>query len=273
MTLDLSGGGNIDGKSFASLGLLLTKADIPLLPDVRQVEEEIPGADGILDLETKFGARPINLTFELVEDYEVDYQLRLSEIAAVFNPVSGEKILVLERMPFKQWRVKYNGTINVEKIATLGVFTAPFKAYKPFAESVVGANETLDLGEGFTLGIGYELGGDLLTAVTVTTSPTTFTIKNLGNYESYPVITVSGTADNLTLTNTTTGEQFTFSDTLSGTLVINCVSKTVRKNDLNVFAFTDGEFPRLVSGDNVFTATATNPNLTVTFDYRHIYLY
>jgi len=63
--IDTSGGGNIGGKSFASLGLLLTKADVPLLPSVRQVEEQIPGHNGTIDLETNFGARQIELTFDV----------------------------------------------------------------------------------------------------------------------------------------------------------------------------------------------------------------
>lgn len=272
MTLDLSGGGNIDGKSFASLGLLLTKSDIPILPDVRRVEEEIPGRDGILDLETRFGARPIELTFELVEDFEVDYQLRLSEIASIFNPISGEKILVLERMPAKQWRVKYNGTISVEKLATLGTFTAPFKAYNPFAESVVMASEPLDLGEGLTLGLGYELDG-IETSFSVTASPTTFSVTNLGTYEVFPITTLEGTCDDITITNTTTGEQFSINTPISGTTIIDTDIESIRQNGLNIFHYFSGDFTKLVSGENSFTVTGTNVDLTITFDYRHVYLY
>lgn len=276
MTLDLAGGGNIDGRSFASLGLLLIKSNIPLLPDIRQAEEEIPGQDGLLDLETKFGARPIELTVEFAEDHEVDYQVRLSELAALLNPVTKREILlVLKRMPAKQWRVKYNGTLPIDKISTLGTFTIPFKAYYPFAESVVNASEPPDLGDGLTLGLGYQLGGALQTAFVVNASPITFTVKNLGNYDAYPLITLNGSASSLTVKNETTGEQFSFNTPITGTTVMNTNVKelSIRQNGLNIFHLMSGDFPKLASGDNNFKVTATNPNLTISFDYKHVYLY
>ncbi|MEC1714765.1 phage tail domain-containing protein [Schinkia azotoformans] len=273
MSIDLSGGGNIGGKSFASLGLLLTKVNIPILPDTRQVEEELPGVDGTIDLETRFGARPIELTFELIEDFEIDFHIRLSEIAAAFNPLKGQQILMLERNPGKQWKVKYNGSLPIDRLATIGTFTVPLKAFFPFAESVNPADTELKLGEGLIIGMGYEI-SDTIPTFNIKSSPTTITVKNAGNHEARPVITLSGTGSGIKVTNKTTGESFSFNEPLSGgNLVINTALYTAEHNSLNVFHLVLGDFPQLVEGNNVFIVTATNPSFTIDFDFRHTYLY
>lgn len=275
MALDLSGGGNIGGVSFASLGLLLTKADIPLLPTTRQIEEEIPGRDGSIDLETRYGARPIELTFEFTETEEIAYQNNLSKVAGAFNALKGEQILVLERNPGKQWRVKYNGSISIEKLAQIGTFTVPLKAFNPFAESYNKADEPLKLGEGFTLGMGYKLTDNSSTTYSVTSNLTTLTVPHFGNHAAKPIITITGTGSNLTITNDSTEEGFTWSGTLSAndTLVVDCDKMSIKKNGNNAFANFSGDYITLGEGDNSITVTATSPNLTVDFDYRHTYLY
>lgn len=274
MTIDLSGGGNIGGKSFASLGLLLTKADIPILPETRQIEDEIPNKHGTIDLQTTFNARMIELTFELIEDFEIDYHVRLSEIASAFNPLKGQQILVLERNAGKQYQVKYNGSLSIEKIAQLGEFTIPLKAFNPFPESYHDADDLLELTDGYTLGMGYELTDSSLKRFNVTSSPTTFTVKHFGNHVTKPFITLNGGGSNITVTNNTTGESFTFNDDLAyGFLDIDCENYTARLNSLNVFHLLDGDFPVLVEGDNEFTVTSTTPNFTINFDFKHTYLY
>lgn len=275
MSLDLSGGGNIGGNSFASLGLLLTKASIPLLPQTRQIEEEIPGRDGSIDLQTNYGPRQIELTFEFIEKEEVAYQNNLTKVAGAFNPLKGEQVLVLERNPGKQYRVKFNGSIPIEKLAQIGTFTVPLKAFNPFPESYLKSDEPLDLGDGATLGMGYELGDGESTTYSVTASPTTYTVEHLGNHVAKPVITITGTGSNITVTNDTTSEGFTWSGTLGSndTLVVDCENITIKLNGNNAFANFSGDYLTLAEGDNVFTVTATSPYLTIDYDYRHVYLY
>jgi len=278
MSVDTSGGGNIGGKSFASLGLLLTKAAVPLLPSVRQVEEELPGRNGTLDLETNFGARQIELTFDFVAATEGEYQTNLSAVAGAFNPVKGQQTLVLDRSPGKQYNVKFNGSIPIEKLATIGEFTVPLKAFNPMPESVIDSlDENTELDDGITLGMGYELNEEP-TRYSVTGSPASLSVDHHGNAEVHPLIKITGTsggAADLTISNDTTSEAMQISTALvSGdVLEIDCDAKTVRLNDANIFDKFSGIYPKLTEGANSFTITADVPDLTIEFIFRHRYLY
>lgn len=270
----MTGGGTIGGVTFASLGLLLTKADVPLLPDTRQTEEEIPGMDGTLDMETTYGPRLINLTFQLVAASEGEYQIRLQQIASVFNARAGIKELVLDRISGKRWMVKYNGSISVDKIAQLGTFTVPLKAFYPFAESVKDTTVAPTLNDGYTLGMGLKLGmsaADYTFAIDST--PKAVTVYNAGTYDAKPIIRVTGPASSVTIKNETTGETLTWANTLAAgsVLEIDCNKSTITLNGGNSFYYFAGVFPRLSPGDNHFTVTAAGA--TVSFVFRHTYLY
>lgn len=269
----MNGGATIGGVSFASLGLTLLKANVPLLPEVRQYEEEIPGMDGLLDLGTEYGPRPIELDVEFSADNETEYQTRLSNIAKVFNPKRGAQPLVLDRMLGKMYYVKYNGTISIEKIATLGTFTIPLKAFDPFAYSVTDTTVPLALGQGYSLGMGLRLGDAY--SFTVKASPTVLKVYHAGNHEAKPLIRLTGTGSNITIANDTTQEAFSVNLTLKSTdvLEIDCAKSKIRLNGQNAFYAFSGLFPKLAEGENSFTITATSPNLTVAFVFRHTYLY
>ncbi len=275
--IDTSGGGNIGGKSFASLGLLLTKADVPLLPSVRQVEEQIPGHNGTIDLETNFGARQIELTFDFFAATEGEYQTKLAEVAGAFNPLKGQQTLVLDRSPGKQYSVKFNGNIPIEKLATIGEFTVPLKAFDPMPESVIDSLNDPDLSDGITLGMGYDVNEEP-TRYSVTSSTETFSVDHNGNADVYPLIRITGTSGteaDLTIANDTTSEAMQISAALADgdVLEIDCNAKTVRSNDGNIFDKFSGVYPKLVEGANSFTVTADIPDLTIEFIFRHRYLY
>ncbi|MFC4103595.1 phage tail family protein [Paenibacillus xanthanilyticus] len=270
-----NGGATFGGVSFASLGLRVVKADIPLLPDTRQAEEELPGYDGALDIETEYGPRTIELEVALVAADEGEYQARLAQIAKVFNARAGVKPLVLDRAPGKRWICKYNGSISVEKIAQFGTFTLPFKAFNPFSESVNDTTAPLEFGQGYTFGMGLRLGDAY--SFSVTSSPTTVNVYHAGTHEAYPVIRISGAASNVSLTNNTTGQTFAYNAALASgdVLEIDCapLAQSVRKDGTNAAHNFTGRFPKLVEGDNSITITAAGANLTVAFIFRHTYLY
>lgn len=270
-----NGGATFGGVSFASLGLLVTKVDIPLLPEVRQTEEEIPGLDGSIDTHFCYGARLISLEVMLLATDEGDYQNKLQQMAKVFNGRAGIKPLVLDRMTGKRWMCKYAGNIPIERIATIGTFTLPFKAFFPFSESVQLSTTPLQLGQGYVLGMGLNLSESY--SYQVSSSPTTFDVYHAGTHEAHPVIVITGAATNLTVTNNTTGESFTLTGVFISTdvLEINCepLQQTVLKNGVNATGLISGVFPRLVEGENSITVTAATPDLEVVFIFRHTYLY
>ncbi|NBI30771.1 phage tail domain-containing protein [Chengkuizengella marina] len=272
--MDLRGGGNIGGTSFESLGLLLTKADIPLLPTTRQIEEEIPGYDGILDLGTEFGARMIELTFNMMESDEVTFQSKLSAIASMFNPRKGIQPLVLNRSSGKQYFVKFNGTIPIERVAQFGTFTVPLKAFDPFAYSVTDTSEPLQFGQGYTFGQGLRAGSPY--SFSITNEVTNFNVYHAGNMEVKPLIRISGKGSNIVMTNDTTQEGFSLLDlslNSDDVLEMDCATSRILLNGSNaLYAFT-GMFPKLAEGDNAFEFTASTPNMTIDFVFKHRYLY
>ncbi|MDP5274357.1 phage tail domain-containing protein [Chengkuizengella axinellae] len=268
-----NGGGTIGGVPFKNLGLKLTKANIPLLPEIKSTEEEIPGLEGVIDLETKYGARLIELTFILVETDEVLYQVALQNIAKVMNIKIGLQPLVLDRAGGKRWMVKVNGNIPIEKLAQMGEFTVPFKAPFPFAESVTDTMEEIDLNDGYMLGMNYRLDMSPESYIFDVIDSNTFDVFHAGNHEVDPVIKISGTGSEITLTNDTTAQGLHWSGTLNGTLEIDCKKKRIKFNDQNAFYDFSGTYPKLIEGDNSITITGTSLNCEVSFIFRHTYLY
>ncbi|MGI2294182.1 phage tail domain-containing protein [Paenibacillus sp. GXUN7292] len=270
-----NGGATFGGVSFASLGLLLTKAHIPLLPETVQTEEELDGLDGLVDVETKYGPRLIELEVSLITEDETEYQIALQRIAKIFNARAGIKPLVLDRMTGKQWLCKYNGRIPIEKVGSIGEFTLPFKTFFPFSESVTDSVTQLEYGQGYSYGMGLQYAG--LATFNVTSSPTDLTVNHAGTHEAYPLIRLVGSGTNIIITNTTTGESLSINQVMSASdvLEIDCrpLEQMVRKNGISSFNGVLGTFPRLVEGVNIITITATGAKLTVSFVFRHTYLY
>lgn len=270
---EINGGGSIDGVTFESLGLLLTKVDIPLLPTTRQIEEEIPGRDGTIDLETRFGSRQIELTFQVVGTDEAGYHAKLSSIASLFNPLKGVQELKLERTS-KRYLVKFNGSIPIERIAQIGEFTVPLKMFNPFPQSVTNAQSTYDLGDGYSLGMGLDLEAETY-SFNVTASPTSFIVEHEGNATAKPIIKITGSGSSITISNDTTLESLTYSGALvtGDVLEIDSERMTIELNGVNDFKNFSGVFPNLASGNNTFTITSTSPNFTIEYIFRHTYLY
>ncbi|RJE90671.1 phage tail family protein [Paenibacillus sp. 1011MAR3C5] len=270
-----NGGASYGGVSFASLGLLVTGVNLPLLPETIQEEESLPGLDGSLDMEMRYGPRMIEVTVELLTKDESEYQAALQRLAKVFNARLGSKPLVLDRMPGKRWMAKYNGTISIEKIASLGSFTLPFKAFYPFSESVLESHQMLEYGQNYLFGMGLRYGDTY--SFGVTTSPKSQLIYHAGTHEAFPVIRMRGSGSNIKITNTATSESLTINTVMTANDVveINCapLEQTILKNGISAVSGATGKFPRLIEGENKITISATGANLTVDFIFRHTYLY
>lgn len=274
------GGATYDGVAFSDVGLIVTGVDIPLLPDVSIVEDEFDGYDGVVDVAERYGPRTIDLSVVLIAESEAEYQSKLQQIAALFNARKGARPLVLSRAAGKRWLCRYNGRIPIERQATVGEFKIPLKAYIPFAESITSSTEPLRLGQGYSLGQGLRLSNGTA-KFTITNSPTTITVSNLGTYRTYPkltVKTVSAVGSGLTIENRTTGETLTVAAPIpaDSTLIIDC-APLVQSSWLNgtqTDGIVDGDFIRIDPGDNELIVTAVSSvNFTLDVEYRHLYLY
>ena len=273
------GGAMYDGVAFSDVGLLVTKVNIPLLPEVTVTEEDIDGYDGTVDVDEQYGPRPIELTVALITESEAEYQARLQQIASLFNAKKRSRPLVLSRAPGKRWMCGYNGRIPIEKVATIGEFTIPLKAYMPFAESITSSTEPLRLGQGYMLGQGLYL-SDSSASYEIKTSPTTITVANMGTYKAYPKLVVKATAavTKLSIENVTTSEKLIVMTTIAAgsELEIDCapLAQICRINGSLSHGLVDGDFIRLDPGDNELLITADGAvAITLAVDFRHLYLY
>lgn len=93
------------------------------------------------------------------------------------------------------------------------------------------------------------------------------TINNAGNVEAYPVITISGICDSITITNETTGESLGCNISINdgSHLVIDCRPETrgiyYNGNKRMDLKSTADEWPTCAPGDNVFRFTRNSAEI------------
>jgi hypothetical protein len=104
------------------------------------------------------------------------------------------------------------------------------------------------------------------------------TITNSGNVIAYPVITLTGSATNPTITNTTTGQLFSILGlTTTGTdvITIDMANRTVLLNGGSILGYvttTSSWWPLLVGGNSIKLTTGNSSDtVTGTLSYRSGY--
>jgi phage-related protein len=259
--------------TFSALGLGLKRRDIPVLPDTREYAQIIAGMDGEVDFGAEYGTRTIQHECILMaNDPNADYQAKIIKLAQVFNTKRGDVYLTYSDLPDRRYKARYSGTLPIQKIIFDGELTIPMKMHDPFPESLRDTR-IYEYGQGLEYGQGYEYNNH---SVPVSVDGQVFTIENSGTTDSYPIISIAGAFTNLTLTNDE-GTAFTFGGTNGATdiLEINCNlrKKTIKLNGLNAFSRSNGVFFALRPGITTFTLNASNPNLIISFLFRHQYLY
>lgn len=125
----------IDGVSWSSLGIGIKRRDIPPLPDTRDYTVQIAGRDGEYDFGSEYASRIVTHECVLMaNDPVLDYQSRVREIAKLFDAKRGERVVTYSDQPGKRYRMRYAGTLPIEKIIFDGTFTLPMKMCDPFPE-------------------------------------------------------------------------------------------------------------------------------------------
>ncbi len=105
------------------------------------------------------------------------------------------------------------------------------------------------------------------------TAYTTKTIVNTGNFESKPLIEITGTATLLTfeLNNV----EFSIAN-ISGTVYIDCeemnVYKIVNNKKVSVLPQFQGDFPVVPVGQSTVYIGGTNLNVSITVDFKNTYI-
>lgn len=139
----------------------------------------------------------------------------------------------------------------------------------------LGASNNVDVnvavGGGFA--IPYSIPLSMVTGGTGAT-----TIANDGNGEAYPIFTLTGTLENPSIYNETTGKVLSVAytlSTISDTIVIDTYNRTaVLNSGANVKSYVSGDFWTLHAGNNVVKLTSANASddgsVNITFNDSYL---
>ena len=242
----------------------------------------------IIDGGSYYGERIITFRVVAETDDPIEYIKDMSRWLDVqeFTPIS------FSREPFKQYYVKRYGEFSPQVYSDMIVCNLQFIALNYLAYSTFTTSEIKDEyyydDEYYLAGLNKDA---CYTHNNITGTNQTFKIYHGGNNdECRPIITIKGTFNKLTLTNTTTGESCLLDYNISnGTVVIDCENQCIYVNDVYNVAGHTGDFFTLQGrkavftnqlsifnqsdGDNVFQLTSPNQfKLScLTFDFRYVY--
>lgn len=109
-----------------------------------------------------------------------------------------------------------------------------------------------------------------------TSMPQQFVVNNSGNYLVYPVISIVADANNysMSLKNVTDNDAiFSYIDTGFQTgdeLIVDCQEGMVELDDVNTIRYFEGQFLRLLPGNNTLEYDGDDATITITWYRRRI---
>jgi Phage tail protein len=264
------------------------------LPPIERFSEQGPLQDGNTDLGFRLQARQINLSLMLLARSHDEYYERRGDLLRLFTPRDSMSTLRF---------TKPNGDIrliDVHIASGLNFSSSDRKGYvahnvavtliapdptwyAPVTESV---NPGIDIiaGDGFE--IPWSFPWNIGSSALVNDSTITYT----GSYKTYPIITVTGPATNLIITNTATGDKldFTGSTIDSGAVYtidtrygyksvtdqngVSQIAKLTTDSDLSTFSIVpDPDAPGGVNAITIVGASGTG-STQVVFQYYNRYI-
>lgn len=262
-----------DGVSFRSIGLGLVKHNIPVLPPTEDNSLKLAGADGEVDFGSTYGPRVFDLEcIVMADDPTLDYHRRVALMAALFNAKKGDIPFIFSDLPNKKYMGRYAGSLPIEKIIFDGNVTLPIKMHNPFPESLQDT-KLREYGQGLEFGQGYFY--TQASHFAINSSGQTVVVENEGSEFGYPLIRITGSFTNLSLTDGSRTMTFSGSVASGDVLEIDCNLRkcTVRLNGVNAYSRSNKVFFELNPGETKFTVNAINPNFIIEFIYRFKYLY
>lgn len=251
---------------------ITTREFNPSSPSPRNETEQVDGLHGLVDCGTTYDARIIKCSFYLKAADIPDYYLMRDEVFKLFD--SRQPFYITESYnPGKRWLVKTNADYSIDQQWIYGMFDIDFIAFSPFAESI---GTTLNL---FTFDSDiWQIGEGLIDEVpTYTHKSTSFRIFNAGDEtidpRQFPLrIVYKGASNNLTITNSTTGDvwKYTGSSASGDTIILDRVRAT--KNNNSIFGVTNRKLVSIAPGWNNFKLSGTSGSFEITFDFRFYFL-
>ena len=290
----------LGGKTAEELNIrVLIDTQEPILPDTRDRILTIPGRHGAYDFGADLEPRKFELKCALLgATSPSDLQKKVRALAAHLIDENGRPRtleLIFDTEPEKKYYVRYAGSLPIERIVALGLFTLPLVAYDPYAYSALDAYDVTyeyDTGKTYDSGLIYPnahtvqdwtfvypaqmipIGNAREWAGFVWIYPRHMSSQyNYSDYKTPLIVEISGNVTNPTITNVDTNQQISIATTLSNqTLVIDGEKMTVTIDGANAISLMSGDFIDLQSGGNGFIFEGINPYATVTYKWGHKFL-
>lgn len=265
----------IDGVHLTNdLGLkVLADSTDEMLPSTQDYTVNIPGRHGDYVFKAYFQPRQFDVSIIIPpQSSRMDVQLIARQISRMFldqrgNPKDVE--LIYDYEPDKHYNVRFNGSIEIDRIMRMGAFEFTLTAYDPFAYSNVYSDEITWGSEVITFEYQYLLGREGLGGAVAINAPTTLSVP-VDGYAIKPVFEISGSATALTVS--TNGKSFALPSFTNASWVIDCEKYTVLKNGANAFGDVELREFLLNTGGNNVAITGTNININMRIKFRDKYM-
>ncbi len=237
-------------------------------PEARVSIEDVAGDKSAIWINSKAGRR--RLSFQSVIPYtsRINLQkvLRLGNTKLLkfttCDDIALQTDVDVERftMPYKPGR----------QVALLELVSADWRFLSQTEHEYETPETVISGGMSIPASIPYDLGEG--------SGPNGYGVTNAGNDYAEPIFHINGPFLSCVVTNITTGETFTITDTLQSdeSIEINSINKTILKNGTeNAYStMTSGNFWRLAPGYNViqFTAVGEDVETILTINWRDSYI-
>ena len=255
------------GKHSDEFNIIVKTVGRPIIPPAKQVDEEVEYRDGNTDYSEAGGRiyyedKVLELEFNIKAVNTTRLGVTVSRIAAWLSGGYGE--LIFDDMPLVIWLAKpadlgdltinlyKNGNTRVQfRCKPFNIFLHDSKGIPHDTPIVLDSDIPLDFGEENVLAFAA--------------GTTTHTLDYMGTAPVRPVIQIQMTKavssfsiniNGVVIIRTNTGSSFT----------IDC-QNGIMPNGLS------GDFPELLPGENTIIVTSTGGSGTVTFEYKHNFLY
>jgi predicted phage tail component-like protein len=263
----INGGFTLGGKTAKELGIIMVSTSRrPILPNTVDRTMTIPGRNGAWDFGADVGPRQIQLDCAVIQHNAYNLQSAAENLAALLVDGFGKPRtleLVFDLRPDRFYKVRYVGSLDINRIIGLGRFSLPLVAFDPFAYSLysvesINVDSLIPVDSDISVDASYEFDVN---------GPTTLNINNYGGLYVQPVIEISGSFNSLTIT--ANGKTLTYNAAISGqTLVIDCDKYTAKIGNTNALGKVSGDFPVFAAGNNVVSIGGSSLNISITFKFR-----
>lgn len=263
--------------SLEESGILVSKFIVDS-PVPITAKESIEGRPGYIDMGTVYDGRTLHLECATRPVDRLDVMLFRDEVFRLFD--SREYFyLVNKGEPGKRWHVKYTGAFSLSQIvqgSKQETFSVDIASDLPYAQSVGRTDTdpiTMDSDKWQFVGAGLTLEEDMI----YQWSQNNFRIYNGGDEIVDPrfhelLIKFKGASNGLTIKNLTTGDSFTFNQTISAGDELDLDGPRVLLNGESALSKSNRQLIRLAPGWNDIQVSGTGGAFTISFGFRWLYL-